>query len=272
ARPLDRFADSSDEQVRQYARIEAAGAKHDEVGVQDGRQGWTVGVRLVRLEEDALDGRIVVRDRRLTADARAVDEIGAEGDVLQGRWQDAATDVEDLRGLDNALLEAPGDLRHRGDEEVAEGVAGELGSLLVEPIVEQASHQRLIVRQGHEAVPDIARRRDVEDIPDTAGATTVIRDRDDRGEVDVVELEAAEEGAQPSTAADSDDIELRLVGAESMLIDDLGEGASRGVGCQERRDKGAAQLPQRDTEEKGTSGDEEHAAPRLRYGLECEPL
>src|SRR5690606_31165242 len=160
ARPLDRFADSSDEQVRQYARIEAAGAKHDEVGVQDGRQGWTVGVRLVRLEEDALDGRIVVRDRRLTADARAVDEIGAEGDVLQGRWQDAATDVEDLRGLDNALLEAPGDLRHRGDEEVAEGVAGELGSLLVEPIVEQASHQRLIVRQGHEAVPDIARRRD----------------------------------------------------------------------------------------------------------------
>src|SRR5207253_2127144 len=112
------------------------------------------------------------------------------------------------------LVEAAGDVGHRGEEDVAEGVTLErrLGG---EAIVEEAREQLFLVGEGDDAVADVAGRRHPELFAQDTRAAAFIGDGDDRRElrhrprplgVDVL-LQTAEESGKAGSAADRNDVE-----------------------------------------------------------------
>ena len=71
---------------------------------------------------------------------------------------DRALDREHLPGFAQRVLEVSGDVGHRHDEEVSEGVAVERA--LLEAMVEELLHQRLGVGQRDQALAEVAGRQD----------------------------------------------------------------------------------------------------------------
>ena len=81
----------------------AAGPQDDQVGLQQGAQHRRVSGRIGRIEADAGDAARCAggaggdRNLALAADGGAVGQLGAQGDVLQGRGQDAPAGGQDVR-------------------------------------------------------------------------------------------------------------------------------------------------------------------------------
>ena len=85
-----------------------------------------------------------------------------------------------------------------------------------EPILEQPAQQRFVLGESHHTVANVAWRKDAIFAAQPAGASPVIRNRDDRGEVDdgtfacrvrimpwsYVQFEAAKERGQSGAAAE----------------------------------------------------------------------
>jgi hypothetical protein len=94
------------------------------------------------------------------------------------------------------VLHVAGYLGHGHDEEVAEGVV--LEAALLEAVVEQLLNQRLGVRQGDQALPDVARRQDPVFLTQPPAGAAVVGDGDDRGPVAGVLLQAATRGPRLS--------------------------------------------------------------------------
>ncbi len=136
---------------------------------------------------------------------------------------DPAADRQDPVHQPDAVLEVPAlDRGHRRDQQVAERVAGEAVRLargLREAVLEDLAHQRLRVGQRHDAVADVADRRDPELLAQDPGRATIVGDRHDRGQVAGVFLEAAQERGQPGAATDRDD--PRAASEEPLLVDQL---------------------------------------------------
>ncbi len=103
-------------------------------------------------------------------------------------------------------MEVAGDAGQGGQEEVAEGMADEPAAV-GKAVLEQAGQQVLVVRQGDDAVADVARRQDPELPPQAAGRAAVVGDGDHAGEAsearrpDLV-LQAAQQRRQAGAAAD----------------------------------------------------------------------
>ena len=154
---------------------------------------------------------------------RPIGELGVEAHVLQGRGQDAAADVQDVGGFDHGLLETAGDLGESGDEEIAERVAVELRSDAVEAVLEEPGDQGLVVGERDQTVADIAWSGNIVGGADLAGTAAVVGNGHDRGDVEVVPLEAAKQRGEPGAAANGDDVDVRRREAEPMLGDDLDE-------------------------------------------------
>jgi hypothetical protein len=67
---------------------------------------------------------------------------------------------EDPARLLHRLVEAPGDLLHRGEEEVADAVAPEGPGL--EPVVHELAHEPAVQAQRHQRLAHVARRQDAQ--------------------------------------------------------------------------------------------------------------
>src|SRR3954451_14285619 len=128
--------------------------------------------------------------------------------------QHLAADGQDAVHLTDALLEVAAlDGGHRGDQQVpdrvaAQSAAGPLAGLVATPretVFEQLVHQRLGIREGRDAPPDVADGGNPELLAKDAARTAVIRAGDDGGEVAGVVLEAAEECRETGPTADGDD-------------------------------------------------------------------
>src|SRR6185295_6686825 len=117
------------------------------------------------------------------------------------------------RALQDRLVEAPGHLREGGEEQVAEGVAGQ--GAVGEAVLEEPPHQRLVVGQGHEAVADVTGRQDAELAPQPAGRASVVRDGHDRGELHRGGLEPAEDGRETGASAERGDLAAAHAAASS---------------------------------------------------------
>ena len=72
-----------------------------------------------------------------------------------------------------ALREVAGQVRHGGQEKVAEAVALQAAPGR-EPVLEQAAHQSFVFRQGHHAIPDVAGRQHLEFPPQPARTAAVV--------------------------------------------------------------------------------------------------
>ena len=142
----------------------------------------------MRWEElDAADVLVHLRDVRFALDDGAVVHDSVEAHVLLRSRQDLTLDGQDLRRLAQGRLDIARDLRHRCDEEVAEGVAGKL-ALAFEAILEELLHQRLGIGQRDETVAQVARRDDAEVLAQPAGRAAIIGDRHDSRNVRVAAL------------------------------------------------------------------------------------
>ena len=144
--------------------------------------------------------------------------------------QDLATDREDPVHQPDAVLEVAAlDRGHPGDQQVAEGVAGQPARLPTvgcrEAVLHDLAHQRLGVRQRHDAVADVADRRDPELGPEHARRPAVVGHGHDRGQVAGVLLEPAQERRQAGPTTDGDD--PRAAGEEPLLVDQLDQGLVR---------------------------------------------
>ena len=162
-------------------------------------------------------------DGALPGHGGAVGQLGAQGDVLQGRGQDPPPHVEHPRRLRQGPLERPRHLRHRRDVQVPEGVprqpvppprvpqaprsapaavrlrgAGAVG----EAVLEEGGDQGVGVGQGGDALPEVARGRHPQVAPQAPGRAPVVAHGDHRGEVAGVRLEPPQQGGEAGPAPD----------------------------------------------------------------------
>ena len=176
--------------------------------------------------------------------------------LLRSR-QDLTLDGQDLRRLAQGRLDIARDLRHRCDEEVAEGVAGKL-ALAFEAILEELLHQRLGIGQRDETVAQVARRDDAEVLAQPAGRAAVIGDRHDSRDVRGRSLDAAQEHGEAVAAANDGDV--RPLAEAALLVDDVDEALR--IIRQEHRDDRADDEARRDQHKPDAHDDDRDACQR----------
>ena len=121
-------------------------------------------------EEELRDRYPRLGDGRLAGDFGAIDERRFELDGVERRGHDATFDLQDATRLVDRLIEAPGNGGHRREKEIAERVSGE-PSALRETIAEELGHERLVVGERDQTIPNIAGRQDAELFVETARAS-----------------------------------------------------------------------------------------------------
>ena len=235
-RPLDRVADGRDEQARQEARVEAARAEDDELGVGDRRQRVLGGLDAVGGDPDAIDAR-GPHDLRLPVDDRAVRQPGVERERRRRDGHDLAADGEDPVHQPDAVLEVAAlDRGHRRDQQVPERVPGEPAGLL-RPASRGKRYWRTSLISGSASARATMQLRMSptggmpSSLAQDAGRAAVVGDGDDRGQVAGVLLEAAQQRRQPRPATDRHD--PRPAREEALLVDELDQ-RLLGVGRPER--------------------------------------
>ena len=123
--------------------------------------------------------------------------------MVQGRGEPLAADLQPPTAFLNRQVETAGHLGERRQEQVAERVAGQI--TVGEAVLEQAPHERLVRRQCHQAVADVARRQDPQLAPQPPRRSAVVGDRDDRGQIDRGALEAAQQRGEAGPATQGGD-------------------------------------------------------------------
>ena len=165
---------------------------------------------------------------RLAIDDRAVAPPGVERERRRRDRHDLAAHGQDAIDPTDALLEIAALHRsHRGEQQVAHRVpreAGRLGPSAASAATgkrycSSSPHERFGVREGRDAVADVAHRRDPELRAQHAGRAAVVGHGDHRRQVARVFLEPAQQGRQTGPATDRDD--PRSPREEPLLVDDL---------------------------------------------------
>ena len=82
----------------------------------------------------------------------------------------------------DSLGEVAGQVGEGGQQEVAERVPLQPPPLS-ESVLEESAEQRFVLRHRDQAITDVAGRKNIEITPETAGAASIIRDRDDGGDL-----------------------------------------------------------------------------------------
>ena len=120
-------------------------------------------------------------DAGLAVDAAAVLRGGDQRDVGDGRRENLAADREDLAADAYGFGEIAGDVRQRGEKQIAEIVADEAAAG-VKAILEEAAEQSFVLRERDHAVANVAGRQDAVFAAQAAGTAAVVGDGDDGGE------------------------------------------------------------------------------------------
>jgi hypothetical protein len=207
------------QQVGKDARVERARAEEDEVGFADrfDRSGERASV--TGREREALDALAAGGDAGFAVDTAAVFKSGDERDVGDCRRENLAADREDFAADANGFGEIAGDVRQRGEEQIAEVVADEAATG-VKAVLKEAAEKGFVLAESDHAVADVAGWEDAIFAAQAAGTAAVVGDGDDGGEAgdrvlgfDFVAaagdeiLEAAQQSGKAGAAAESDDVE-----------------------------------------------------------------
>ena len=199
-RLLYRLGDAGNEQVGDYAGVEAAGPHHYHIRFANGADSHWMGARVGGGYDQALDAPAAVSQAGFAVNHAPVFEMRRQARA-GGRDRDRApAHRERARRLYQRAVETPRHVGHRRDEQVAETVSAQV-AFLVEPILKQLRQQRFVVRHGEDAVSQIAGRQDGELAPQTPGAAAVVGDGHYRGQVVRPRLQPAQQRRQPGAAA-----------------------------------------------------------------------
>ena len=231
------------EQAGQQAGVQAAGAQHDEVRGADGLD--RVGARLHRLA-GLIQTRRMPRERMIRDwpfSCRAVDQLRVERQRLGRDRHHLAAHREDPVGQPDALLEVARDVRERRDEQVAERVATDARRRSRRSVGNRYWSRRVMVGSASASAAMQLRMSPTGAMPSScaelARRAAVVGDRDDRGDVAGVLLEAAQQGRQAGAAADGHD--ARAARERALLVHQLDERLGAGG---ERLQQHAHQPPQ----------------------------
>src|SRR5712692_2030800 len=155
----DGAGDFRDEEIGQNAGVERAGPEKNQVGLPDSFDGPGERADAARGKLEFLDGRAAGGDAGFAVNGAAVFERGDEMNVRKRRWKNAAADGEHFAADADGFGEIAGDMRERGEEKIAEIVAGEAATC-VEAVLEQAAEKGFVLRKSHHAIANIAGRED----------------------------------------------------------------------------------------------------------------
>src|SRR4029434_1017069 len=118
----------------------------------------------------------------LRGDEGAVVGRRLEGYVRNGGRKNASADGQYATGNANGFREIAGNVRERGEKEVAEIMSFQPVAR-AETKLKQPAEQRFVFGEGHHAVADVPRGEDTILAAQAAGAAAVVGDGDDCGEV-----------------------------------------------------------------------------------------
>lgn len=200
---------AGDQEIGDDRGVQRAGPEHDQVGVLERFDRGGEGVGVGRVEDELGQSLAGKADRRLALVLFARNSTPAQLKVAaEACRQDSAANREDLLCGFDRLVEVPGYPCDGGQEEVAEGVAGEaLAGLEAE--LEEAGEQVLVVGQRDQTVADVARRQQPQVAAQPPGGAAVVGNRDDAGQIGDLgadpALQAGEQRGQPGAAAQGDD-------------------------------------------------------------------
>src|SRR2546426_921530 len=180
------------EHVRNQARVQGTRSDGDHVRRLDRRERGRKWMRVRGVELHATDAVSRGADTRFTFNPTAVFELCPEPHVGSGRRINHALDSENFRRQTYGLYEVSGYTGQRCQEQVAEAVIVK-SAVAVESEPEEARHQMFVLGEGDHAVADIARRQNAEFLAKTSGASSVVSDGNDDGEVRLALLQTAQE-------------------------------------------------------------------------------
>jgi len=170
------------EQIREDAGVERAGAEENEVRLLDGFDDHGNGAHAARRETEFFDRRAASGDARFAVNDAAILEFGDEVHVRKRGWENAPADGQDFAADADGFGEIAGDVRERGEEKIAEVVADQAAPG-VEAILKKTAEESLIFRKSDHAIADVAGRKDAIFTAEASGTSAVIGDGDDGGEI-----------------------------------------------------------------------------------------
>ena len=201
-----RVCHARDQEVGDEARVERPGTDHDHVRVPDGANGGLVCRRRIRLEADVLEGVRADRERRLAlvTPARAVHAV--QPDVLERGRVYMPSRAEVRRRMGDRLGKRAGEVSDGSQHQVSERVADMATALGAgETVLDHAGGQPVLIGgHRHQAVPDVARRKDPELLAQLARRAAIVGHRDDGRGVEAEIEQAVDDGRQARAAADGD--------------------------------------------------------------------
>jgi hypothetical protein len=194
-----------------------------------------------------------------------------EGDRRSGRGHHLTADRQNAVHLPHAFFEVVTlDRGHRRQQQVADRVPAQAGLAVAgESVLEQLAHQRLRIRQGHDAVADVAHRRNAQLLAQPARRSAVVGDRDHGRDIAGVLLDPAQQRGQAGSAADDDD--LRAARQEALLVDDLDEWLIA-LGGEERPHQDADGAPRAIEEKTRADRPDDQAAPQIGQELQRDQV
>lgn len=178
----DGFGDSGDEQIRNYAGKERAGAENDEIGVRDRLDIFLRRFGMMAREPHAADRATRFCDVALRGNDAAIVHEGFERNIFGRGRQDATVNTEELASLFDRAREITGDLRERGEKQIAHAVSAEAAAG-VKAELEGARDGGFVIRESSDAIADIARGKNAVIAAQAAGTAAVVCDGDNRCEI-----------------------------------------------------------------------------------------
>ena len=192
---------------------EAARSNRDQIRSEYRVHRRLIGDRLRILHEDAFDRRFVQPPHiELLLDDRAIHQLGADMRVLFRDRINIRPHIQKVAYLVDRHYEAARHLRQRGDEQIAESHAVQLGvARRDDPMLHQARQQRVVIqRQSRQRVADIAGGRYLGELADDAGAAPGVSHGDDAGQFMRMALHALHDLHGAQTTADGYELDPAL--------------------------------------------------------------
>ncbi len=171
--PGNSVSHSSDEKVGNNAGVKAAGPQNNDVRFRDGGKGLWDRFAIPRLQKNPPDALACARYLGFTFNNTAVFKLGTERALFQSCRKDLSPDGQNLAHLFYGCLKVSCNLRHGGNQQVTDTVAGQAVAV-GKTVLQQFFHQCFFVSQGYQAVSDVTGRKYAELTAQPSGTPPVV--------------------------------------------------------------------------------------------------
>lgn len=177
-----RLSNFGNQQVGDDAGVQRTGTKKNEVGFRNSFYRGGERTDTARIQRDFANGNAAARDARFAVHAFAIGQSCHQMHIRKRGREDAAANGENFAGNADSFGKIAGDVSKGGEEKIAKVVATQ-ATTGGKTILEQTAEKRFVFRKGHHAIANITGGKHAILAAKTAGASTVVGDGDDGGEI-----------------------------------------------------------------------------------------